>query len=288
MPIQSSLSASFGVILEPSGPETLDELRTDHVIEALRGHGALLFRGFSPALEEFGAFTARFIQSFMVHPDPSRLDRTPDRTTQTVEAGKHAISLHQELAFIPVRPDLVCFHCLVPAERGGETTLGDGLAIWRRLSPHARARFEAQRLRYGLMVPPPVLRHNAGFVELALKAMGLPIRLDAEGNLHSEYFAPAATPPRFSGEPAFVNSVLPYANNEVKNSRTTTFEDGSPLSADLLAEVRGVADELTVPVRWQPGDFVMIDNSRVMHGRTAWDGAARDLNIRMGMTGPLT
>ena len=49
-----------------------------------------------------------------------------------------------------------------------------------------------------------------------------------------------------------------------------------------MDEVRHVTAELTVDIRWQDGDLVMIDNRRVMHGRRAIEDRRRSLFIGLG------
>jgi hypothetical protein len=51
--------------------------------------------------------------------------------------------------------------------------------------------------------------------------------------------------------------------------RCPTFDDGQPVTDDVLEPVRALGDEIAVPVRWQKGDLVVLDNTRFMHGRTA-------------------
>ena len=55
------------------------------------------------------------------------------------------------------------------------------------------------------------------------------------------------------------------------NGRTgfPLLDDGSVVPDDWLIAIKRVADTLAVPVRWQEGDVLMLDNSRYMHGRTA-------------------
>ena len=44
---------------------------------------------------------------------------------------------------------------------------------------------------------------------------------------------------------------------------------------DGLLDVGTLAEDLTVPLRWQDGDLALIDNRRVMHGRFPYAGARR-------------
>ncbi len=45
------------------------------------------------------------------------------------------------------------------------------------------------------------------------------------------------------------------------------FDDGAQLPQWLIDECAEVTERVTEEVRWQDGDVVLIDNTRVMHGR---------------------
>jgi hypothetical protein len=71
----------------------------------------------------------------------------------------------------------------------------------------------------------------------------------------------------FGDRIAWANSIFgPSYNYETPR---ITFGDGREIPADLLDEMRGLTDELTRDIEWKNGDVVMIDNTRVMHGRRA-------------------
>lgn len=46
-----------------------------------------------------------------------------------------------------------------------------------------------------------------------------------------------------------------------------SFTDGGELDSDILAQTKEVTDAVTEDISWQDGDIVLIDNTRVMHGR---------------------
>jgi alpha-ketoglutarate-dependent taurine dioxygenase len=62
------------------------------------------------------------------------------------------------------------------------------------------------------------------------------------------------------------------------------FADDSRLPDDVVAEIREVTDKLTLPVAWEARDLIMVDNSRLMHGRNAFNDTQREINVRMSST----
>ena len=63
--------------------------------------------------------------------------------------------------------------------------------------------------------------------------------------------------------------------------RGLELEDGSRIPEDVIEEVKEVSEGLTVDLPWQPGDFVMVDNTRMMHGRREFTGEGREVYVRM-------
>ena len=59
------------------------------------------------------------------------------------------------------------------------------------------------------------------------------------------------------------------------------FGDGSPLGDDVIDHVFDVLDAHTVPVAWEAGDVLLLDNVLCMHGRAPFRG---DRKIAVAMT----
>jgi len=72
----------------------------------------------------------------------------------------------------------------------------------------------------------------------------------------------------FGKQLAFGNFLL-FSRYGLKNRYQPCFVDGTIVPDKVVAEVKRVSDALTVPVRWQPGDLLMLDNTRFLHGRKA-------------------
>jgi alpha-ketoglutarate-dependent taurine dioxygenase len=51
------------------------------------------------------------------------------------------------------------------------------------------------------------------------------------------------------------------------------YGDDGPMAAEDLAPVYGALDEAEVALAWQRGDYLLIDNINVAHGRNPYRGA---------------
>jgi hypothetical protein len=83
-----------------------------------------------------------------------------------------------------------------------------------------------------------------------------------------DYSIPALTESKFSKNLAFANFLL-FARFMLNRRDFPTFADGSEIPQALCIEIDLLARKITTPVHWQDEDFLMLDNTRVMHGRNA-------------------
>jgi hypothetical protein len=87
---------------------------------------------------------------------------------------------------------------------------------------------------------------------------------------------------KYGNQNAFVNDII-TGNSNLKGSvnleleSALTFEDGSLIPDAVIEEIEKVMYSLTQEIRWKPGDLVMIDNSRFLHGRRAFSDNRRRL-----------
>jgi len=135
-------------VLTGSSSKKLGDLSLSGIRSQFRRHGALLFRGFSPGIDEFRSFTEQFCQYFIAYPGSKRDSVGNETNIQTVDVEKKAIRLHSEMSYSPVRPDLAWFFCVVPPRQGGATTLCDGIAMAEALPGALREWLQNKRLRY--------------------------------------------------------------------------------------------------------------------------------------------
>ena len=268
-------------LVEREGNETLADLPVDRIKELFKPAGMLLFRGFAGGAEPFKQFTSQFTGRYLRDLGGSKtLDAAGDYLQSLVPAGNPQ-DLHCESARGPNPPDLLWFHCITPARTGGETTFADGVDIWNGLSETTRQQFAAKRVCFTEMLPPQQWRVGLKYFFLAemdfLKLGGTSFRFNDDDTMRMEYVTSAVRKTRWTGQQAFTNSITgPYPGG-------AAFEDGSPISPWTIAEIKGVHAKVQDEIRWEPGDIAMLDNSRFMHGRRAFNDASRQHLTLMGV-----
>lgn len=265
----SDLFEGGGLLLRPAADAevSLRDLDRDEIIASFEAHGVLLFRGFGLRPEDLTAFTDSF--SEMYCPDlASRAPRFGQAAVRSVDRGSHAIRLHVEAGFAVTAPELLWFYCHVPSTTGGSTTLCDGIRLWRSLAPETQRRFLAQPVKYRFSFVFGEQKPGEGRVPWPMPGIGVDGYVDRdEGMASLSVLRYAVQESRLADRSlCFANFLLPEAE-----ILTRTMADGSPIGEKTLAELADTAERLSFDLQWQPGDLVMVDNRRFMHGRRAFD-----------------
>lgn len=283
----SPMHENGGALVSGRGEDLLG-LSRDDVLAAFAEAGALLFRGFTGGVDSFCTFTERFSTSFRSHGGSNR-DRIDDSgTLQTVVAGSERIGPHSELRYMPFSPAVLWFYCVNPPEEGGETTLYDGARTMAGLKPESRTAFSAQPLKYSFTAPPRVWTRflEVETVEAATAKLSSPdpkvpdasYTFSFNGDVLSlEYTIPAFTWPRSGESRVYAGSITRgYEDDRV----ACTFADGTPIPDAIRNDLIDAAGRVEIAVPWRTGDIVMVDNSRVMHGRRPFTGNSRKIYTR--------
>jgi alpha-ketoglutarate-dependent taurine dioxygenase len=283
--VEPLAAGSAGKVLRATGRASIRDIRLEPVVDIFRESGAVLFRDFGAAPSDFAAVTDRFSSSTLgrLHLGQNRHEVAEDAHTSTVNLGMQHVGPHAELGYSPQRPDLLWFYCATPAASGGETTLFDGIEVWKRLPDPLREQCARSELVYlyeaassdewPLFTGVPADRDRT--VELLAAQPGVSYTTRDDDTIDISYRVPAAKPSRFQGVPAFSNSITPNGGCAV------SFADGTPVrSGDKLAILR-ICDDLMTPVPWRKGDIILIDNWRMMHGRLPFSDPCREIHIRM-------
>ncbi|GAA2149812.1 hypothetical protein GCM10009760_43400 [Kitasatospora kazusensis] len=287
-------SGSGRLVLPAPGRDSLGDLVPEDVVELLAEAGFLVLRGFRPDLEAFSLFVKS--HSDRVTLDPARSFHGGD-VAQKVDAGTDAVGLHLENGNSPFRPDLTWFLCEKAASSGSQTTVCDGYRVWDGVSAEARTAFAAQDIVYSRNVEEPKWKafvfHQLGgakpseeitpddfaaLVDSSGPADGRSstvVEPLPDGSVTYAYRTPAVHGTLFGARLSWANSIFGPSYNYQKP--TITFADGTGLPAGLLAELERVTAEVTEDVEWQDGDVVLIDNTRVMHGRRAIEDPDRTI-----------
>jgi alpha-ketoglutarate-dependent taurine dioxygenase len=277
------LSPRLGSVFLTAGDDPLGDVKPNAVLEELRLRGAILFRGFKSESADFEEFVRLFCGNFVGHTNIKRRPVSPDGFTLTVTPGIQAIDLHSEMAYSPFRPDLIWFHCVRPASDGGETTLCDGRDLLSAISEDVRQLFLHSHVRYqyfDMQRWAQVVGASpaTGGVPLAAGYPGVMYRMSKGGNLeYYEYTTAAVTESRISGVKSLATSLLDWGYS----FEEACFADGSPISSEILSELRSIANAIAIDVKLEAGDVLMLDNARVLHGRRSYEDVQRDIHLKM-------
>jgi hypothetical protein len=291
-----------------------DELDVGQVRNALDETGAVLMSTANWNVADFEAFTQRLCSRFHNSGARGSLREGDGFTTSTFSMNFTLLS-HSEGTFRPAidaadprpiaphAPDVGFLFCEVaPSVAGGETTLVDGIELLAALDPAVRARFERDGIGYHMIWERERWENELGATDreqlepLLAQMPGTSFEF-AGDTLHLFYRTPAITTTR-TGAQVFAPALLAHLSHVPSTidparliySKTTNrvrFGGGEELSDDVVAHLIEIHDALTYPHRWQPGDLLILDNTRTLHGRnrTATE-CERTLKSRFGWLRP--
>lgn len=260
------------VLIESQQGEALSAIDRDAVETHFRTHGAILLRGCTSDLDDFSAFARHFCPIAVQNDSRNRLSLDRQTNVQSVNLGNRPFPLHPELSREPWKPDACFFYCIEPPSRAGQTTMCDGAEIVNRLPQQLREEMADRRIKYVLATGSEALRFWLGTdkpddKQLAEPPEHCPFTFERHGgNIMRCFTRPLLHRTRFQGELAFGNFLL-FARYLRGVKTFPLLDDMTPVPEKWVETVKEVSDGLTAAVEWQPGDLLMLDNSRFMHGR---------------------
>lgn len=255
-----------------AGPgESINDCDPREIVSLVRRHGWLVFDGFDATVAEFEALTSRF-------------GTCAGTRTVHYPAGGEALGFHAEDAYNPYRPDAIWFLCVFAGSDGGAPTrivdgvrlLGDLGADWQEFCRANVLRFDRQWSRelWQAGVGPQ------GKAELDAVLRGIPAvshQFLRNGDLHVSYSTPIVTRTP-AGEDSFSNTMLqaitepPFYGLSLGN--------GAPVPPELAETVQQMAIDREIRLGWKAGRAGVLDNFRMMHRRSEYNGTGRDLRAR--------
>ncbi|SCL25421.1 Taurine dioxygenase, alpha-ketoglutarate-dependent [Micromonospora nigra] len=215
------------------------------------------------------------------------------------EDHRITLSPHNEMAYLATYPRRAIFFCESPATVGGEVPVNDIRETLTLIPEQVRELFQEKGIRYHRNLPRQSSAGEMGWVD----TFGTDDRQAVEGHLaasnydfwwgegdrlHYNYRRAAfATHPE-TGETLWFNQVtelhssywrshpgFPSDLSDDDYPATTTFGDGTPLTGEQVAFLRGTLWRTTRAVRMRAGDVLVLDNQVVQHGRFAYEGPRR-------------
>jgi alpha-ketoglutarate-dependent taurine dioxygenase len=267
--------------------------------QPLGQHGAILFRGFQvDGVADFRRVVGLVSPALLAYTERStpRTGVGHDIYTSTEYPAHLDIVQHNENSYASTWPRTIAFYCARPADRGGETPLGDSAEVYRQLPPSTRDRFASKGVmyvrNYGLGVDlswqDAYQTDDPAAVEAYCRGASIAFEwLDGHRRLRTRQVRPAvARHPVtddwlwFNQAHLFHTSSLDPATREALHGmfadedlpRQAYFGDGCPIPASLLDEVRETYRAVLRTFPWQIGDVLLVDNMRISHGRRAFTG----------------
>lgn len=285
------LSETFGKTVLGTKKQDICGLAQAEVIEQFNTSSLLLFRGFEVDTEDFKKFTELFSTNFVSYVGGaySREMINGDKTLLSVTGGKLAfpVPLHGEMYYRKHRPNIIWFYCASPALKDGETTVCDGIQIYKQLSTSTQELFHEKRLKYIRTYPTDIWQKiyqtdDLSHVETVCKDNDMQLEANSE-QITTHYIAPAIQPSRCGKHQVFINNILPVVTQEINGNTSSLvrFEDDAKIPESVINEIKTITEQLIHLVSWQKSDILMIDNTRLMHGRRSFADNQRDIYVRL-------
>ena len=261
--------------------------------------GGLLFRGFTvPDADTFRAFVTELAPELLEYKERStpRTEVGGRIYTSTEYPAHQHIALHNEFSYAYTWPLRIAFFALRPADEGGETPIADSRKVYAAMAPDVRERFATRGVMY--------VRNYGTGVDLSWQdAFQTGDRTEVEAyfrrapldwewldgdRLRTRQIRPAVGRHPETGEMVWFNQAhLFHVSNlgaegeasmrsvfaDEDLPRNAHYGDGSPISAEDLAEARRALHAATVVFPWQQGDVLLLDNMLIAHGRRPYRGA---------------
>jgi alpha-ketoglutarate-dependent taurine dioxygenase len=312
--IQEKLSDSFGLVIKPGTDTNALDLDIKEISDLFQQYRTLYFKGWNFTLEDFQEFSKKMSGNFSSYEGGGfrfkALDRefvSSDKTTMTTTGHTQgfAIPLHGEMHYMGTPPPLIWFYCKTPGQNTGQTTVCDGYKLAQLLPENVKMFFADKKIKYSRFLPDGSWQ-SSFLTEDTEKAMEICRQQkvaftydDEKKEFQTEYMVSPFPDRGYIQGPKFISNMLNIAAVEwafesgwVKKNfdsdlgercpMIVRMEDGSRIPAEILEEIRTIADSITINIEWEAGEVVMIDNLSVMHGRRESLNQERQIFVRMG------
>ncbi len=280
-----------------------------HVEKILLEQGAVLFRGTEIRSHEGFEQVCRSMSPDLrryVGGGSPRSHLGGNIYTSTEYSARVPIPLHCEATYFPNPPDRIWFYCHRTAESGGETPIGNMARFAEVLDTRIVDRFREEGVLYVMN-----LSGGDGFgkswmqvyecadqnkIEATLISQGAGFTWTDDGGLRVELRAPAIAPHPETGVevwlsqavnwhpahlgPGHYERLLKLYGGESQFPKIAFYGDGAPIGADDITYLTGMQAAREVVFTWRQGDILLLDNSRIAHGRRPFIG---DRAIYVGM-----
>ncbi len=294
----SPIQDFFGVVVHADEGATVADLAKDDIADLIKKHGTVLFSGFNASREQFDDVTDMVSDDYMNYRGGGYIRKEVAKKSLLSTRYDHGRSeqmtfglpLHGEMYYTDARPKLLWFYCAKPADADGQTTACDGAEIYNQLPQKWKDLLQEKRLMFlrvyrdGEWQKIYQTEDSKDACKFA-EGNGITVEFDEEERtMRTKYLVHAVLPSRWGEKMSYINNLLPVVmqmNMGRGDTSTVCFEDGSAIPEELMEDVKRIQEELTYDINWQPGDFALVDNTRALHGRRAFQDVDREVYLRM-------
>ncbi|MCD9186665.1 MAG: TauD/TfdA family dioxygenase [Pyrinomonadaceae bacterium] len=309
----STDSISEHTILNNCADETSAEKKAEAfragIKEAFHSKGWLLLRKFSPNIDDFVSFSNTLGDNFSNYRSGFFSDRKTFNGNETVmtatgDTQEFAIPLHGEMYYRSVRPRILWFYCQISPGKDGQTTLCDGEALYKNLSVETKEFFEKMPVRYRTRYTQSEWQENfpaatLSEIENYCRDMNYDLKVNHDdGSIKIDYVSSALSGNGRDKPFCFINNVVALFMGEasfkkgvlhagIPRTASNDFpvkvrmKDGSKIPRKIISEILTESKKLTIEHTWQKGDILLIDNTRIMHGRNSSYSSERKIFVRI-------
>ena len=279
------------------------EPQRTRLLEYASLHGAVLLRDFPlrTPTDFDSIIEALGVENFPYKQSLSNAVRTnfTDRVFSANEAPSEVnIFLHHEMAQTPLFPNYIFFFCEIAAEEGGATPICRSDVLYEKCVaevPDLIQALEAKGLKYSNVMPgaddpksgmgrswqSTLGVTNSTAAEKRLSELGYSWNWLENGCLRATTPVLPAVREVALGRKTLFNQLIAafsgWKDDRNDPGKAVRLGDEQPLDGEQVRVMIDIANDITFPMQWQPGDCVIIDNTLVMHGRSPFKGKRKVL-----------
>ncbi len=265
-------------------------------------HGYAVARSVQHNLEDFFHFTNQFGEDFVergfglkksliVSGNSGRMEaeQYPSIFTETGPEHLHESPLHGELHFLQLSPPKIFWaFCEIASDPPGRLQICDGKQLFESLPAKIQAYLLSHKVMYlrqhaADLWPKIYDTDDFDSVQEYCLQQGYDVDLMSDGSVQTRFYKSALNACEDSY--AFINNILPFGLRQVREPDATKaricLEDGDLFPSQWIEMIWDLAQKQAFWWYWQQGDFIMIDNTRYMHGREKLTTTGRKILVRM-------